>query len=147
MALTHDADRAADLVQDAAEGVSRRGGPWSLPYVLRAIRNRHIDLHRRKGLSLVALDVRHPQPSQEPDLPTGAADPRLERALAALDTDDRELLYLSAVEGWTAAEIADLTRRPRGTVLSRMARAKARMRASLEKEGQPNGRSAKEEGT
>ena len=135
LSLTHDRERAADLVQDACVGISRRGGPWELPYLLRAIRNRHIDLHRRRGLRLVSLEDGGTGPATSIGAPIADGDPRLERALGGLRTRQREVLYLSAVEGWTAAEIADLTGRPRATVLSVLARTKSRLRTALGEDG------------
>ncbi len=55
----------------------------------------------------------------------------LEWALATLRPVEREPLFLSAVEGFTAREIGELTDRPRGTVLSLIHRAKGKMRAAL----------------
>lgn len=48
--------------------------------------------------------------------------------LSHLRPEDRELLYLSAVEGHTAAELAEATGRPRGTILSQLFRAKKKLR-------------------
>ena len=47
VALTHDRDRAEELIQDACLAVSRRGGPWRIAYLIVVIRNRHIDVCRR----------------------------------------------------------------------------------------------------
>lgn len=52
----------------------------------------------------------------------------LSGALGALTPSQREVLFLTAVEGLTYAEIADLTGSPIGTVMSRLSRARARLR-------------------
>ena len=52
----------------------------------------------------------------------------LEYLLGQLKAGDRELLYLHCVEGYTAQEISDLIGRPRGTILSSINRAKAKLR-------------------
>lgn len=41
------------------------------------------------------------------------------------------MLFLTAVEGYTTAEIAQLTGRPRGTILSALHRAKKKLRQLL----------------
>lgn len=50
------------------------------------------------------------------------------QALNNLRSQEREALFLTAVEGYTAQEIADLTHQPRGTVLSLVHRAKQKIR-------------------
>ena len=60
-----------------------------------------------------------------------AAEEEMDAALGRLRIEEREALYLAAVEGYTASEIAELTDRPRGSVLSLLHRAKARLRDVL----------------
>jgi RNA polymerase sigma-70 factor (ECF subfamily) len=54
------------------------------------------------------------------------------RALAALDVDQRTVLLLGAVEGFTSREISNILSIPIGTVMSRMSRARDAMRTRLE---------------
>src|SRR5262249_42544258 len=49
--LTHEATRADDLVQDAWLAVLRARGPWTIEYLLVAIRSRFHDQCRRDGLA------------------------------------------------------------------------------------------------
>lgn len=53
------------------------------------------------------------------------------RALAHLDEADRSLLVLKHVEGYTYDELAAALAIPRGTVMSRLYRARKRMREAL----------------
>jgi RNA polymerase sigma-70 factor, ECF subfamily len=55
----------------------------------------------------------------------------LHEALGSLREDERETLFLAVVEGYTAEEIAQLSGRPRGTVLSMLFRAKGKLREKL----------------
>lgn len=55
----------------------------------------------------------------------------MEQALAGLHAHEREVLYLHAVDGDTAKELAVLTGKPRGTALSLLHRAKEKLRQSL----------------
>ena len=48
--------------------------------------------------------------------------------LAHLRPDEREALYLNIVEGYTAKEIGRMTRESRGTILSRIHRAREKLR-------------------
>ena len=127
--LTHDEDAAYDLLQDALE-ISLRKTPdnsaATMPYVQRIMRNRFIDQYRR--------DHRHPTVSfDDTDKQPIVIDPRVledmvvaehevESIMAMLEPLERELLFLWAVEGCTAQEIADRTDKSRGTVLSRIHR-------------------------
>ena len=52
----------------------------------------------------------------------------LEYLLGQLKAGEREMLYLHCVEVHTAWEISDLISRPRGTILSSINRAKAKLR-------------------
>ena len=58
----------------------------------------------------------------------------LDRAFAKLRPEERETMYLAVVEEYTAQEIADMTNRPRGTILSLMHRTRKKLRTILEKE-------------
>jgi len=127
--LTHDADSAYDLLQDALE-ISLRKAPKNdgaaMHYIQRIMRNRFIDQYRR--------DHRHPTVSlDDNDNQPVNIDPRVlediviaehevEAIMAMLEPLERELLFFWAVEGYTAQEIADRTDNPRGTVLSRIHR-------------------------
>jgi len=55
----------------------------------------------------------------------------LQQGLAQLRPDEREAIYLQAVQGYTAAEAARLMDIPRGTVLSLIHRGKQRLRRIL----------------
>ena len=128
LSLTHDAAQAEDLLQDACASIARRGGPWHAGYIQRCIRHRWIDHHRRsRRVGFTALHGSESAPTES------ASDDHddLHRALATLRDADRELLFLHVVEGRTAQEIADLTERPRGTILSAIFRAKRRLRDAL----------------
>lgn len=58
------------------------------------------------------------------------------RALAALPAGYKAVIYLADVEGYQCAEIADVLNIPVGTVMSRMHRGRAMLRAKLSPEQQ-----------
>ena len=134
LSLTHDEDEARDLVQDASLSVARRGGPWHAGYVLTAVRNRFLDLRRRPAIFDRDADetaLGDPDNGSAPDSVAPFAADALQGALGHLREDEREVLFLHAVEGLTASEIGALTERPRGTVLSLLHRTKKKLRARL----------------
>ncbi|MBW3563632.1 MAG: RNA polymerase sigma factor [Acidobacteria bacterium] len=132
MALTHAVEEAEDLVHDACVAVVRSGGSWDKAYLLTTIRNRFIDRYRRNRRILfvpIEEDADLPAVSlKEQDYLLSGA---LDQALGELRAEERETLFLAVVEGYTAQEIADLTRRPRGTVLSLLHRTKSKLRTLL----------------
>lgn len=134
VSLTHDADEARDIVQDASLSVARRGGPWHAGYLLTAVRNRFLDIRRRPAIfdrdaDETTLDDPADTPSPDDTAPFAAV--ALNSALGLLRDDEREVLFLHAVEGLTASEIGAITERPRGTVLSLLHRTKKKLRAHL----------------
>jgi len=131
--LTHNKMDAEELVQEACYSISRLGGPWNLPYFFKSIRNRYIDVGRRRNLLQFEelTDEKYSDSIHEEELPDVRFDDRMEDALQALTDGERELLFLSIVEGYTAQELSDLTGSPRGTILSRLHRIKSRLRYIL----------------
>lgn len=127
LALTHDHAAAEDLLHDAWASVLSKRRVDSAPYLIRTIRNRWIDqLRRSRVVPMVALADEPVDPHVGAERSVVAAD-EIASALGSLSADEREVLYLNAVEGWTAAEIGALTQRSRNTILSILARARRRV--------------------
>lgn len=133
LALTHDSQRAQDLLQSACLNITKRNGPWKIRYLITTIRNIHID-NLRRSRKLHFYPIEDLEVVGDVDMMLSSFDPQLESALARLPEDVRELLYLSVVEELTASELADLTERPRGTILSILHRAKAQLRGLLSRD-------------
>jgi RNA polymerase sigma-70 factor (ECF subfamily) len=66
--------------------------------------------------------------------PSGQFDSRrwLTRALSALKTDERVLIVLFEIEGWTTAELSILFKMPEGTIKARLSRSRKKMRQRIE---------------
>ena len=125
--LTHHRHDAEDLVQQACMRVMRtKGNVIEKGYLFVTIRNLFRDSCRRKStVSFISLD----EEQSRGDLALHRIDSQLdlESMLSTLSSDDRELLYLNCIEGFTAQEISDLTGHPRGTILSQLARTKRKL--------------------
>jgi RNA polymerase sigma-70 factor (ECF subfamily) len=135
-ALTRDAEAADDLVQDTLVRALRsehlfHGGDirsWVYTILTNLNRNRLRSLSRRPVMT----------PIEETDAPGasgsegGARD--IERALAALVEDQRVALLLVVLEGLSYREVAEVQGVPIGTVMSRLARARAQIKAYLDGE-------------
>lgn len=141
LSLTHDESAAEDLLQEACEKILKVKGPWHRGYLFATIRNRFIDLYRKKkkfpleSFDEVAGKKNTPHQLVNPDNNWRSIESdSLEQVLAKLSPTEREVLYLTAVEGYTAREISKITGSPRNTVLSRIHRSRHKLRALLEHE-------------
>lgn len=135
-ALTRDKDIADDIVQDTLVRALRsehlfQGADvriWLYTILANLNRNRLRSLARRPPLSPIkendASDFAGPE--------LGSRD--IERAFAALTEDQRSTLLLVVLEGSTYRELAEAQAVPVGTVMSRLARARARIKIYLEGE-------------
>ena len=135
-ALARDADIADDLVQDTLVRALRSerlflGGDirsWLYTILTNLNRNRLRSLARRPALSSL-------EDNDAPDLAGPEAGGRdIERALATLVEEQRSVLLLVMLEGLSYREVADIQGVPIGTVMSRLARARAHVKAALEGE-------------
>lgn len=135
LALVVDESDADDLVHDAWMKLYPRYG--KLPdkaLLFRTIRTLFIDVMRhRQRFEQVEFDEER---MEAHDLSSGSEPPdkQLANALSYLRPVERETLFLSVVEGYTAEEIAALTKRQRGTVLSMLHRTKRKMKQMLSEE-------------
>jgi RNA polymerase sigma-70 factor, ECF subfamily len=135
-ALTHDRDTADDLVQETlARALTHenlwRGGSlkaWVVTILLNQHRNRQRALSRRGRTDpLNESRIAGGLPAS-----TDVELKAIERGLALLPDEQREVLLLVALEGLTYKEAADALGIPIGTVMSRISRARASLRTYLE---------------
>jgi RNA polymerase sigma-70 factor, ECF subfamily len=139
MALCGNASLADDLVQDGIERAltsapslrePERLGPW-----LRSIvHNLFVDEIRRRRARGVAVDMdtvaNDLAMSTAPTDSSATGD--LVRAMGGLSVEHRQILVLAGVEQLSYREMAEELAVPLGTVMSRLARARAALRAALE---------------
>lgn len=97
-----------------------------------AIRNLFIDRYRHARLMMIEPfdDEVHPVPVTLLE-DEAVILPHMDACLAQLRSLEREILFLHAVEGYSASEIAGLTGHARGTVLSLLHRTKLKLRRLL----------------
>jgi RNA polymerase sigma factor (sigma-70 family) len=139
--LTHHRQDAEDLVQRAWVRLHRRyAGCDSQALMFRTVRNLfYDDCRRAKIVPFTTLDDVETAPSAEASLdqaPGVRGD--LEVLLGQLEISEREVLYLNRIEGFTAAEIGELTARPRNTVLGILARAHRKLCAAAARDAASN---------
>jgi RNA polymerase sigma-70 factor (ECF subfamily) len=149
-ALTRNADRADDLVQDCLERAIRKRalwkptGPlrgWLFRILLNLYRN-ELRLTRRRG-EHVSVDLLVVEPAVAPAQPGRIALAEMSRAIEALGAEQREALLLVVLEGMSYAEAADALDIPMGTLMSRLGRARAALRVATGNNEEPRLRTVK----
>ena len=137
-------DEASDLLQDVVTGLLRsssydaREGSFRA-WFLAIVRNRCIDLlrirKRRPEVDVDGVDLMAPaELSPEPALERQQLEALVKRELMNLPLEQREILILREYMDFSYAEIAKVLAIPKGTVMSRLHRARLeladRIRAS-----------------
>lgn len=153
--MLNDDDAAADVTQTAFLSTYRslssfRGGSFRA-WVMRMVTNACYDeLRRRKRRPTVALEpvtdddeeIESPawladdSPSPEEEMVRSELDAALQRCLNGLEEDFRAVVLMVDVEGLDYQEVAEATGKPLGTIKSRLARARLKMRDCLRQYGE-----------
>jgi RNA polymerase sigma-70 factor (ECF subfamily) len=137
----HDAE---DVVQEAFRSAWKSRESYKAELGERAwlaaiLRRRVVDRWRRRRVRTVSMDESVLQMGVAGDDPLADEfDDRLQGALRQLPDQLRETLLLVVVGELTHQEVADMLGIPIGTVLSRVSRARTRMRSLLVLEAQSN---------
>ena len=136
--LTSDGARADDLVQDTLERAWSKFSLWQRRGEVRAwmfgiMHNLFIDRARQQRGNL-----EESVGDELPDVPERATQSDrlelrdLDRLLQRLPAEQREVLLLVGVEELSYQEVAAVVGVPIGTVMSRLSRARGRLRAELQ---------------
>jgi len=153
--LTGSWPDAEDLVQDtlvrAYRGIGGFDGAHPRAWLLTILRNTNANSRRRRRPDLLdgdaELDRQRPAfgaasaPSPEQIVTDRVLGGELQRAVEALDDRFRVVLLLIDVDDLSYRDVADVLGIPVGTVLSRLSRARERIRVHLRSHPQP-GRSS-----
>jgi RNA polymerase sigma-70 factor, ECF subfamily len=135
-ALTHDREHADDLVQDCLERAIRKRrlwrptGPlraWLFKVLLNVYRN---DLRRRRrSPALIPIDSLATEPQVAAVQSVRLALAETATAIATLPVDQREAILIVTLDGMSYREAASVLEIPIGTLMSRIDRARAALRA------------------
>lgn len=134
--LCHQTEDAEDLTHDAWLKLSTHNHNMQISKSLlfTSIRNLFIDQYRRNNLINIDIDLKVSDlPMNDVNFESPVSIDALQQALGLLRDSEREILFLHSVEEYTAAEIAQLTKSSRGTVLSSLFRSKRKLKKLLNK--------------
>jgi RNA polymerase sigma-70 factor (ECF subfamily) len=141
-ALTGTREAADDLTQDVLERAWQKRALWQPGTDLRAwmftIMHNVFVNGTRKGRPTVSLDdlaVEDNRPAAGTSVETGIVLRELARSLLLLSEEQREVLLLVGLEQFSYAEASEMLGVPIGTVMSRLSRARERLRLLLEAGG------------
>lgn len=129
---------ASDAVQDSFAKVLGKPGAYDVgkgplkPWFLRVVRNRCLDLLRRRRPGNESVDVledKNATPEQAAEI--DERDRELKRALASISNEQRQIVILRDYLDLSYAEIAKVIEVAPGTVMSRLHRARLALREVL----------------
>jgi RNA polymerase sigma-70 factor, ECF subfamily len=148
-ALTHATDRADDLVQDTLVRALSKLHLWQPGTNLRAwlftiMHHQYVNTVRREGQERTTVNIEHVSSTL-----TATTDPtvrrqliELDRALALLPDEQREVVLLVGLEGLPYESVAQVLGVPLGTVRSRLSRGRERLRELIGREKGPHSASS-----
>lgn len=135
----HDAD---DLLQSTVERALTRkapGGDDIVKWMFRVCRNLWIDELRARDVRVKAAQLPELRQDRivagEEAVMNELTIQDVDRAMAALPSEQREIVALVAVEGFSYREATEILQVPLGTVTSRLARARAALAQHFEQRG------------
>lgn len=138
-ALVREHAAADDLVQDTLEKAllqwaQRRSDGDLRAWLFTILRNLHIGAHRqsqRRGVAVAIDDADIPEAASNQDAILEAND--VLTAIDQLPEEQKSLLLLVGVEDFSYDEAARILSLPLGTVMSRLSRARQKLRALVER--------------
>jgi RNA polymerase sigma-70 factor (ECF subfamily) len=138
-ALLGDSGEADDLIQDTLERALVRLDQWRegespRKWLFSILHNLHVDGLRRKARRPPHVGLESIGPEQSLPATDGGSGGDLDRALQLLSGDQREVVLLVGLEGLSYAETAEVLSIPIGTVMSRLARGRDKLRAALDQD-------------
>jgi len=136
-ALAEDRADADDLVQDTVERGWAQLAAWQPGSDMRAwlfsiMHNVRIDQGRRRKVPTELLDDDTPQPAAPERASAGLELRDLDAALRLLPEEHREILLLVGLEEMRYEDVALTLGLPVGTVMSRLSRAREKLRVLME---------------
>jgi RNA polymerase sigma-70 factor (ECF subfamily) len=142
-ALTRATDRADDLVQDTLVRALSKIHLWQPGTDIRAwlftiMHHQYVNTVRREAREKATVNIEHVSSTlvATTDLTARRQLMELDRALARLPSEQREVVLLVGLEGMDYGSVAQILGVPIGTVRSRLSRGRERLRELMGRERQ-----------
>jgi RNA polymerase sigma-70 factor, ECF subfamily len=139
--LTHATDRADDLVQDTLVRAIAKIHLWQPGTDIRAwlftiMHHQYVNTVRREAREKTTVDIEHVSSTlaATTDPTAGRQLMELDRALARLPSEQREVVLLVGLEGLPYESVAQVLGVPIGTVRSRLSRGRERLRELMSRD-------------
>lgn len=137
--LRYDEDRSDDLVQECLVRAMSRWHLWRQPGNLRAwlftiLHNIYVNDVQKAAArpNVIELQDYLPGISVPPEQGDGLALREVARSVQRLPDEQKQVLLLIGLEGFSYEEAAQIAGVPVGTVMSRLSRARSKLRKMLE---------------
>lgn len=141
--LTKDSHVAEDVIQETYARAWKnldqlKDNSSAKSWLLTILRNENARRFQRKQLDTVNIDdwqcaaPMHSEPEQQAEISL------LRKAIAELPDDYREPLAMQVLQGMSCREIADIMKLAENTVMTRLFRAKQKIKEALTKSGTSN---------
>jgi RNA polymerase sigma-70 factor (ECF subfamily) len=138
--LTGDREAGEDLYHDTLLRAQRRFHqlkapsafrPWLFTIMVNTFRNRRRSYRGHRKVALTdALEVQLVGSDPRAEYESNC---RLHAVLSVLSREDRTLVVMHDIEGWTIPELSQVCRKAEGTVKTRLYRARLKMRKAIER--------------
>ena len=142
-ALTRSNDLAEDLIQDCLERAWNKRRLWDSkrklrPWLFTIMHNQYINQINKpeNRFTHVPLDLSMVEENIDPARLLQIRD--LDEAMGKLNPKYREILLLVTIEGMSYKEVGEITNLPIGTVMSRLHRAREKLRLLMGYKGMGN---------
>ena len=149
-ALGYDKTSADDLVQECLARAMGRLHAWQPTGTMRSwlftiLHNLHVNLHRvdKDVFDIYPDSYLAERKAAQADSHTGLLVRDVNAALAQISDEQRSTILLIGLEGLTYAEAATVTGVPVGTVMSRLARVREKLREIMDQDAEQTLRRAR----
>src|SRR6185295_13621867 len=136
MRFCGNAEDAADVVQRAFINAFRKiqefkGDSAFSTWIYRIAFNQAISFRRENRRTMVSLQATEDDKSVEPAVESNPTEKKVQQALDQLEEGDRQIILLKDLQGHSYDEIAGIMQIPKGTVRSRLHRARLELKSKL----------------
>ena len=136
-ALTANVYEADDLVQDVLERALRKKSLWHRghrlrPWLFAIMHNTFVNKVVRQSKQAALQLVSEPVSDTTSDAESLWKKKQLQQAISQLPADQRQVFLMVSLEGFAYKEVANIMETPVGTVMSRLSRARNRLRQLIQ---------------